>query len=350
MQGDETAPRFRVRDISLLRSSLPFWLTFAIFTLIEVPVSLIQGRSYAWPGFEGWFITLLATAVGSTLLNLVIKVVFESSFVITQGAVIHDSRLFHRQISREGLKVEVDGGLRGLITLRRGETKVTLPDLIDLNSAGLRRFIFLETLNRMGIVVEGPGFTEGKKGGLEHGVLYERLIGWILVFAGSVLVFEGMSNAAFLTAMGSGLLAIALILLNGSRRSRGLISGLDAETMPGMPTAGSELNHQETTRLIIETEPSLLWGSRIRLVLQGGYGRKSPLTHFRPFMTGRMLRLISEARAKQIPITIDSHQGLALPDFKASLPQPSPLTADGQNKIRPDFLKETQAESGEISA
>lgn len=345
MQGDETAPRFRVRDISLLRSSLPFWLTFAIFVLVEIPVSLLQGRNYVWSGFEGWFYTLLAIAVGSTLLNFLIKVVFESSFVITDGAIIHDSRLFHKQISREDLKVEVDGGLRGLITLRRGEARVILPDLIDLNSAGLRRFIFLETLHRMGITVEGPGFTQGKKGGLEHGVLYERLIGAVLVVAGVPLVIERMANAAFLTAIGAGFMALGLIMLNGSRRSRGLISGLDAETMPGMPKAGIELGQQDTTRLILETEPSLLWGSRIRLVLQGGYGRKSPLTHFRPIITGRMLRLIAEARAKQIPITVDSHQGLTL-----EIPKTSSAIPITQNIIRPDFLKETQAENEELKA
>lgn len=313
--------------------------------LVEVPVSLLQGRNYVWSGFEGWFITLLAMAVGSTLLNLLVKVVFESSFVITDGAIIHDSRLIHKQISREGLKVEVDGGLRGLITLRRGDSRVILPDLIDLNSAGLRRFIFLETLHLMGISVEGPGFTQGKKAGFEHGVLYERLIGWILVLAAIPLVIERLSNAAFLTAMGAGLMAIGLILLNGSRRSRGLIAGLDAGTMPGMPTAGIELGQQDSTRLILETEPSLLWGSRIRLVLQGGYGRKSPLTHFRPIITGRMLRLISEARAKQISIAVDSHQGLTLNKPPASQPESSL-----QNKIRPDFLKETQAESQELTA
>lgn len=345
MQGDEAAPRFRVRDISLLRASLPFWLTFANFILVEVPISFLQGRSYAWSGFEAWFYTLLAISVGSTLLNLVIKVVFESSFVITQGAVIHDSRLFYKQISREGLKVEVDGGLRGLITLRRGDTRFILPDLIDLRSAGLRRFLFLETLYREGIFIEGPGFTLGRKIGPEHNVLYQRLYGWFLILSGIGLVAERTQEEHFSSVMAAGLLTIGVILLSGNRSSKGLVSGLNPGAMPGMPDVGTELGHQQTTRLILETEPSLLWGSRIRLVLQGGYGRKAPLTHFRPFITGRMLNLIAEARSLNIPIIFDSHQGLDLKHSPLSL-----NGSDAEGSIRPDFADKIQAEDQELTA
>lgn len=332
----------------MFRISLPFWLTFFIFTFLEVPVSLVQGRSYAWSGFEGWFFTLLAIAAGSTLLVFLVKVIFESSFVITEGAIIHDSRIFHVQLSREKLKVKVDGGLRGLLEFYRGSSRTVLPDIVDLNSAGLSRFIFLETLYRKGVPIEGPGFTLGKKSGLEHGVLYERVIGGMLVLAGIPLALERVPNAAMLTAIGAGFISLGFLMLDGSRRSRGLVSGLDAESMPGMPSLGTEYSQQKSSSLILETEPSLLWGSRIRLVLQGSYGRKSPLTHFRPFLTGRMLRLIAEARARQMPILIDSHQGLSLHPGPEILPES--LSEADNLKIRLDLNSETKTDDEKFNA